>query len=399
MNFVTFLRFINRLRKELDPSVRRSLWQLWVARLEPALRRFRRAKIAGEIAPPFLFVSLTNACNLRCHGCWVVPEGAVDHLPLDIVHRVIESGKRTGLSFFTLLGGEPLLYPHFWDVLEAHRDCYFQVITNGLGVTPTVAERWRSLGNVTPLVSLDGFSGANDARRGQGTFDRVSEALANLKHSRVFFGVATTISRENLAEVLTDAYVRELIRRGAMYLWYYILRPMGDPSSAEICLGEDDIITVRRELLRLRRRHPILIVDTYWDEYGRAICPAAWGLGFHIGPKGSVEPCPPLSVACEVVGSHGNPLDIIRGSRFLRDFARFVGERTRGCVILEYPQELAEFIRRSGAQEFVGGRLLATLDRLPRLPSHHLPSREIPEDSWLYRFLKRRLFFGLAGYG
>ena len=31
--------------------------------------------------------------------------------------------------------------------------------------------------------------------------------------------------------------------------------------------------------------------------------------------------------------------------------------------------------------------------------SHHLPGEEIPEDYWLYRFLKRQVFFGMGANG
>ena len=49
-----------------------------------------------------------------------------------------------------------------------------------------------------------------------------------------------------------------------------------------------------RALDELRRKHPIFIIDTYWTAEGEAFCPAAVGLGYHIGPQGSIEICPAL---------------------------------------------------------------------------------------------------------
>ena len=34
-----------------------------------------------------------------------------------------------------------------------------------------------------------------------------------------------------------------------------------------------------------------------------------------------------------------------------------------------------------------------------RLAVSHLPGEEIPEDYWVYRLLKKQLFFGMGGYG
>jgi hypothetical protein len=212
--------------------------------------------------------------------------------------------------------------------------------------------------------------------------------------------VATTVTAANFDEVLCDEYVADLIDRGAMYLWYYVFRPVGADPSPELSVGREQMIELRRRLLKLRRKHPIILIDTYWDADGNAVCPAALGLGFHVGPKGSIEPCPPLSFACQTIGQNdGDLFRTINQSQFLRDFQQFVQERTRGCVILECPQELAAFFGERSAEDTSGRDALAELAASEPRTSHHLPGEEIPEDYWLYRFLKKRLFFGMGGYG
>ncbi len=185
-----------------------------------------------------------------------------------------------------------------------------------------------------------------------------------------------------------------------MYLWYYVYRPVGADPSPQFCVAREQMIDLRRRLLALRRRQPILLIDTYWDAAGEAVCPAAQGLGFHIGPRGSIEPCPPLSLACQTIGDHqGDLFRTINESRYLRAFQEFVHERTRGCVILEHPQALAQFLREQGATDYSGRDLPAELAAATPRTSHHLPGEEIPEDYWLYRVLKKQLFFGMGGYG
>ena len=131
-----------------------------------------------------------------------------------------------------------------------------------------------------------------------------------------------------------------------------------------------------------------------------AVCPAALGMGFHLGPQGSIEPCPPLSIAAETI--HDNSGDLfatINQSEFLRGFQDFVKQRTRGCVILEHPHELVEYFRSHAAEDYSGRDLLAEIDAGTERTSHHLPGEEIPEDYWVYRILKKQLFFGMGGYG
>jgi len=388
-----------RLLRHVSP---RLLWKaawLWVRPALGTMRAYRKRLKNGELFPPFLFLSLTDACNLRCRGCWVDYPGSPRTLPFDTVTHIILSAKQQGCRFFTLLGGEPLLYPDLWRIPERHRDCYFQVITNGLFLDDETVRRIRELGNVTILVSLDGGEAGNDARRGEGVFAQVMEGIRRLRRAGILFGVATTVTAQNHEEVLGDAYVRFICRLGAAYLWYYGYRPVGSDSAPELALNAEMFGRFRRSLLELRRRHPIVIIDTYWDAEGKAICPAALGLGFHIGPAGGVEPCPPLSYAADFMERGGDVFATINASRFLRDFQEFASKRTRGCVILERPGELADFLESSQGRDTSGRNLVGELRASRPCPSHSTPESEIPEDSRIYRFLKRRLFFGLAAYG
>ena len=393
-------RLALRLATQVSPRLLAKAGHLWVGKSMRAMRLYRARLAEGRLFPPFLFLALTSACNLRCRGCWIDNDRFPDQLSQADVEGILAAGKRQGVYFYTLLGGEPMLYPGLWGLLEQHRDCYFQLMTNGMFFSAENAQRIRGLGNVTPLVSIDGLAQQNDDRRGPGVFAAAMEGIGRLRREKILFGVATVVTGRNLDEVTSDPYVEHFVRSGAMYLWYYVYRPVGANPSPEYCVPREAMLRLRRRLLELRRRHPIVIIDTYWDADGRALCPAVSGLGFHIGPRGSIEPCPPLSFACQTVRDHDR--DVFRAideSQFLRGFQEFAARRTRGCVILESPQELAAWMKSQGATDYSGRDAYAELERSAPRTSHHLPGEEIPEDYWLYRFLKRRLFFGLAAYG
>ncbi|MFH1921521.1 MAG: radical SAM protein [Planctomycetota bacterium] len=393
-------RLLYRLATEISPRLALKAGYLWVYKGRRTVAAYKRRLRQGQLFPPFLFLALTNACNLRCRGCWIESKGTTHSLSLEDVDALVAAGKKQKSYFYTLLGGEPMMYPHLWDILKRHPDCYFQIITNGMFLSDENVLRMRQAGNVTPLVSLDGLERQNDARRGEGVFQAVVEGLGRLKKHKMLFGVATTVTGENLDEVLGDQYVEEMIGRGAMYLWYYVYRPVGADPSPRFCVAREQMIELRKRLLKLRRKHPIILIDTYWNAEGEAVCPAALGLGFHIGPRGSIEPCPPLSFACDSIRENdGDLFKTIDQSRFLRGFQEFVGERTQGCVILEHPQELVEYLRQSSADDTSGRDALSELSASDPRTSHHLPGDEIPEDYWVYRFLKKQLFFGLGGYG
>jgi hypothetical protein len=386
-----------RAVRELNWRVLSKAAWLYAAKGFIAVEAYRRRLKKKKLYPPFMFVALTNTCNLRCHGCWVEKEGTAHHMPPGELDAIIDSGKKMHAHYYTLLGGEPYMYKGIWEALERHPECYFQTITNGMLFTERNADRLLKLGNVTPLISIDGLKESNDQRRGEGVYDSAFQGMERLKKRGILFGVACTITSKNIHEVLTEEYLKELIKKGAMYIWYYFYRPVGQDPHPEYCLSPDQLVEARGRLVALRQRQPILIIDSYWTATGEAFCPAAMGMGFHIGPQGSIEICPPLSFATDKVSDNGGDLvKTIGESKYLGEFGEFVKCRTKGCVILEHPQELASYIKDHGAKDYSSRDMFAELSSIQPRSSQHLPGREIPEASPMYHILKKNVFFGMG---
>ena len=394
------VRFAGRFLTELSLGTLWNLGYLYAYKGWRAIAAYKKRVANGELYPPFMFIALTNTCNLRCRGCWVEKEGTAYNMSEDDLRTVVKTGKEQNSHYFTLLGGEPMMYKGIWDVFAENKDSYFQIITNGMSFTSANAKRFAKLGNVTPLISIDGWAEANDDRRGKGVFAAIDKGLNELKKNKLFYGLATTITGKNIDDVMSDEYIKHFIKKGAMYLWYYIYRPVGEDGFTEYCLTEDQIVEVRKRLLVLRKKHPIMLIDTYWTAEGEAFCPAAVGLGYHIGPQGSIEICPPMSFATDKVSdNNGDFAKTINESPYLKGFQGFVEERTKGCVILEHPEELVEYIKGHGAKDYSGRDAFSEYERMSPRHSHHLPGREIPEDYWVYKLMKKQVFFGMGAAG
>ena len=366
-----------------------------------AVNAFKRRVARGEHFPAFVFISPTNRCNLNCEGCWVTQTRPPVDLPPEVFHRIVEAARRKGSHFFGVLGGEPLLYPHLFEVLSAYPDCYFQVFTNGTLLTDEVAREMRRLGNVTPLVSVEGLETESDRRRGSnGVFGGAMRALAACREWGLITGVATSVCRSNYDEVVTPDFIDRVADRGAAYLWYYIYRPAGEQPSPEQALDEARILELRSFLVNQRLKAPLILVDAYWDADGQALCPAATGISHHVNPHGDIEPCPPIQFANDNVGADADVAEKFDNSGFLREFRDVAATRTRGCVLLEDPQAVAAWARQCGARNTSGRPdMPRQMAGMQPCPGHHLPGREIPERSLLYRFAKRHWFFGFGAYG
>ena len=98
-------RFAKRMITEVDP---RLLWKFsytlgWKGMR--AVQKFEKRMKRGEFFPAFLFISVTNRCNLSCKGCWSTPTNPPRDLDIDTLDNMIESCKKKGSYFFGILGG------------------------------------------------------------------------------------------------------------------------------------------------------------------------------------------------------------------------------------------------------------------------------------------------------
>src|SRR5947209_2651567 len=180
-------------------------WMLSVQKHKARLRR-------GEVFPPFLYVSIINSCNLRCQGCWVDVAAKQETIKPAAFHRLVREARAMGNVFFGIVGGEPFMHPHLLDMLAEHPDCYFQIFTNGQFITGERARRMRQLGNVTPLVSVEGNEVVSDERRGRpGVLNKTMEGLRHCLEHRVFTGVCTSLCQSNIDDLLTERWLDRLI--------------------------------------------------------------------------------------------------------------------------------------------------------------------------------------------
>jgi MoaA/NifB/PqqE/SkfB family radical SAM enzyme len=395
-----YLRLANRLLWETD---KRLLWKLvwnFGAKGVRSVQRHKARLKRGEFFPPFLYISVINSCNLRCQGCWVDVSAKQAKIEVAAMDRLIGEAKAMGNSFFGILGGEPFMHPEILEILGNHRDCYFQVFTNGHFITDEVARRLRQLGNVTPLVSVEGNEIVSDERRGrEGVLSKTMEGLHNCLKHRVMTGVCTSLCQTNF-DLLSEKWLDRLIEMGVMYTWFHIFRPVGPDAKPELALTPQQQLACRRFVVEMRAKKPIIIIDAYYDGEGRALCPAATGFTHHISPWGDIEPCPIIQFAKESIHDERPLREVFQQSAFLRDFRETAARHTRGCIVLERPDLLAQLVARHGAKDTTARHAAASeLDTMEIRPSQYNPGQEIPEKSWAYRLAKYFFFNDYGTYG
>ena len=149
----------------------------------------------------------------------------------------------------------------------------------------------------------------------------------------------------------------------------------------------------------MRAKKPIVHRSTPITTAGQALCPAATGFTHHISPWGDIEPCPIIQFATESIHDERPLREVFNESEFLRDFRQMAAAATRGCIVLERPDLLKALVEKHGARDTTARQAaMAELEAMQARGSQYDPGHEIPEKSWVYRFVKRHLFNDFGAY-
>lgn len=168
----------------------------------------RGAKVQPDKASPhldYITIALSNRCNLRCKHCFIsAGEPLPGELQVEDWLHFIEQLTDFKLFDVILTGGEPLLYPDLWKVIDALNDIGIavSVFTNGLLVDEAFVERAKDALINSFQISLDGVTADTHERlRGlPGSFDHAVRAIELLSRDDIPVHVAVTVSQVNHAE-------------------------------------------------------------------------------------------------------------------------------------------------------------------------------------------------------
>ena len=309
--------------------------------LRQASRRKDVAK-EGLHVPLFLIASVSQSCNLHCAGCYARanhicfdrPSGG--ELSIPEWERIFCEAEALGISFILLAGGEPLMRREILYAAAGHPNLLFPVFTNGTIFDEEIFTLFAEHKNLFPVVSFEGEN--TDARRGEGTFARISAFLDELVRRRILFGQSITVDADSYASLLDTDFLANL--RSAIVLFIEYTAPAGASRARELTPA------MRKELGGLLAHARKAVPDKWFisfpgDEEFMGGCLAAGRGFFHISPTGAAEPCPFSPYAdcnlkdCSLKSALASPL-------FLRlQKAGLVGgEHSGGCVLAEREEEV-----------------------------------------------------------
>jgi MoaA/NifB/PqqE/SkfB family radical SAM enzyme len=327
--------------------------------------RGARMREHGCDMPETLVVSLTSVCNRRCQFCGAadVISGPKTRLSRELLDRALGECETLGIRRIALIGGEPLLFAELEDLIEDNPEFFFSIYTNGVLLDAARLERLSRLANHILIVNV---SATNQPERVTHVDRQALDVLELLQRRGMLFGYAATIHRNNreLFEQRETLQAIHAYEPRLAILFDYLPSYDRDADPLSLAAAERaDLVTLARELAASQEMMFVCVPE---DEDIMGGCGAAGRSFIHLGPDGSITPCPFVPYA-----SHRFPdyslLDAVRGDYFSELRRRSLDwEKLDGpCAYRSAAAELREISDRHGAQRYAERVVAGTRRSLP----------------------------------
>jgi hypothetical protein len=268
---------------------------------EALLRRFQAVRAFARTVRASEY-HVTNACNLRCRGCWFFTydydKQTRDQTDLGALKAFIQRELARHVNTALLIGGEPTLVPHRIAAFVEGMD-NVTISTNGLRPLPRSGFERVSIG-----VTLFGGGQLDDelrairpdGRRFTGLFEKVLENYRN--DPRAIFNYAITDHGIDAIEP-TVRRIRDNGNRVTFnfYSSYHTPDPLGCPDKHRLL---DEALRVRDAYADTVVAHPyylraLVTGRTDFGNFGYEVCPSiSWDHPAHGARRANGNPTLPL---------------------------------------------------------------------------------------------------------
>lgn len=306
---------------------------------EKMMELSRKLEIAGcnENHIKGFILNPDNRCNFTCPHCYTksgAGEFGETTLLLEDIKRLADEADSLGVYEIDIQGGEPLINPNLFAILDAIGTdrFYTYITTNGWHLDEEMAGRLAGAGVDRVSVSIDAFTEAehDEFRCKKGSFKRAIKALEFTKAAGMKPNVNIVVGHYNAKSRELEDFLDYLDGRGYGIV-FNCASPTGNwRGNYDAMLTEED----SAHLEKLKEKHVSIIRDlwNYFNPGGKLIygCPAV-NL-FYVNPHGDVLPCPYINARLGNIKEESLERILKRGFsvKYFRDYSDkcLVGENT-----------------------------------------------------------------------
>lgn len=196
-------------------------------------------------------IAIYSGCNLRCKHCYQADlKNSEICLSYEKIKDVLLNCKDLGAYELTITGGEPLLHPNFFRILNlANKLGYKKIVfTNGTLIDENTANNFENYNVEAVQISLDGPRDIHDWIRGEGTFEKVLQGITLLVNRDINVIVNTQLTG-NLLNHIAE-WIKFLESLGISEVRFTITALLGDAKKNRV-MTPMSYIERLRELLTI----------------------------------------------------------------------------------------------------------------------------------------------------
>lgn len=259
-------------------------------------REFAKTHIHGTRVKGFI-LNYSNKCNFTCPHCYT-RSGAGEYgettLTIGDIKKLADEADALGVYEIDIQGGEPLINPQLFEILEAIQTdrFYVYITTNGWFLDQKMAEKLAKAGVDRVSVSIDAFSAEehDTFRRKKGAFEKCINSLTYVQEAGMKAYVNIVVGHYNARSEELKKFVNYLDKNN----WGIVFNcasPTGNwRNNYDVMLTQED----SEALEQLKKEYPSIIRDlwNYFNPDDKLVygCPAV-NL-FYVNPAGDILPCP-----------------------------------------------------------------------------------------------------------
>lgn len=346
-------QLIMRVLKQTDPEVLKATFENFFVNANiigwPVQEQYRQKY--GCNIPWAILLDPTSACNLHCTGCWAAEYGNRLNLTVEEIDSIITQGKQLGVYMYIYTGGEPLVRKRdLMALCRKHNDCQFLSFTNATLIDEAFAKEMLEVKNFIPAISVEGFEEATDGRRGQGTYQKVIQAMAILQENHLPFGLSCCYTSQNLDSISSYEFIDQMVAWGASFVWYFHYMPVGNDAVPQLLPSPEQRSFMYHRIRDIRATKPIFAMDFQNDGEFVGGCIAGGRRYLHINANGDCDPCVFIHYSNANIRDM-SLLDVLRSPIFMayHDGQPFNENHLRPCPMLENPDCLRRMVEATGA--------------------------------------------------
>jgi MoaA/NifB/PqqE/SkfB family radical SAM enzyme len=220
---------------------------------------------SGSIQAENLSIEVTTKCTNNCRHCFArAGRGTMPELSWVDARSAIDEAYELGYRRLHLTGGEPLLWPSFFELLDyaavkGYETCFIN--TNGSLITGDLAGRIASTGiNVSLSISLHGPEDLHDDLSGTGSFHSAVRGIRTALEAGVRVTVFT-VARRSLLDRLPHF---------AQYLFTNMAR-IDELTMIQMIRVPDDTLDLTSEMLQPEEFLQLVQIAALLNLYGYRI--------------------------------------------------------------------------------------------------------------------------------